>query len=277
MNKVTRHPSVTTHPTLVDATSGKELKGPFSSLLANASLAVVVRIDARVELVQHVALVARARIVGMGRVVSVSRANRSVRTDVATIAARQAVVAVAGRGVVTGPGGTARKRVAARTANLLPIRRRRRRASPTVCPWSAGANASGAGVAGGRRQRGTTNSSSDRLGFAFEAVNSLVAAREGATLTLIVAQADSRQRRSGMVHGLLVVNLVDRNRGVDDGRLDHLLLEDRLNRLVHWSAARQDARSVSLLLNMAGDEGRTDHGGERALRRRSGPSTATER
>jgi hypothetical protein len=72
----------------------------------------------------------------------------------------------------------------------------------------------------------------DILGLALEVVVALVAAVEQAALGLPVGHVDGGQRRGLVVLGLVVVRLVDRDGGVDDVRLDGLLVDYGLDGLV---------------------------------------------
>ncbi len=68
----------------------------------------------------------------------------------------------------------------------------------------------------GARHRRASQSSANSLGLTLKPVHTLAAAGKSATLALELAQADSRQGRSGVDHRSLVVNLMDRNGSVDD-------------------------------------------------------------
>ena len=67
-----------------------------------------------------------------------------------------------------------------------------------------------------------SKSTADGAGLALEAVVALLAAGEDTALLLKVGHANSRKSGSGVVLGSVVVNLVDRDRGVDDVGLNDL-------------------------------------------------------
>lgn len=71
------------------------------------------------------------------------------------------------------------------------------------------------------------------LRAALKLVNMLLGTAQLTTLPLKLVHGDSRQRRSRVVAGGVMVHLVDRHRGVDDFGLNHLLLDHRLDSLVH--------------------------------------------
>jgi hypothetical protein len=61
-----------------------------------------------------------------------------------------------------------------------------------------------------------------RLGLANKAVSALLAAGKGTTRLLELLHGDSRKSRGGVVLSGVVVNLVDRDGGVGDVRLNGL-------------------------------------------------------
>lgn len=63
-------------------------------------------------------------------------------------------------------------------------------------------------------------------------MDTLLGAAQLAALPLELVHADRGQGRRGVVAGGVMVDLVDRHRGVDDFGLDHLLLDHRLDGLV---------------------------------------------
>jgi len=69
--------------------------------------------------------------------------------------------------------------------------------------------------------------------LALEAIRALLATRQAAALLLELVEADGRQRGGAVVLGGAVVDFVDGDSGVDDVRLNGLLLHNRLDRLVH--------------------------------------------
>lgn len=71
------------------------------------------------------------------------------------------------------------------------------------------------------------------LGLADKAVLALLAADEGAALCLELCHGHCGESRGGVVLSGVVVDLVDRNRGVGDVRLDGLLLDHGLDSLVN--------------------------------------------
>lgn len=70
------------------------------------------------------------------------------------------------------------------------------------------------------------------LWLTLETIDSLASAGKRSALSLELAETDGGESRSGVNDGLLMMHLVDRNGGVDDGGLDNLLLKNRLNGLV---------------------------------------------
>jgi hypothetical protein len=97
---------------------------------------------------------------------------------------------------------------------------------------SAARDAAREGDIGARDWR-SSQSSTNCLGLTLKPVHTFAAARKGAALALELAQADSGQGRGGVDDRGLVVYLMDRDGSVDNRGLDDLLLEDRLNGLVH--------------------------------------------
>lgn len=76
---------------------------------------------------------------------------------------------------------------------------------------------------------GTAESATDGPGLALKAIITFLAAGERTTLLLEVGHGHGRKGGGGVVLGLILVYLVDGNGGVHDGRLNGLLLDDRLN------------------------------------------------
>lgn len=81
---------------------------------------------------------------------------------------------------------------------------------------------------GGSGSVGAANSA----GLTLEAIVTLLAASQDTTLLLKVGHGDGRESRGGVVLSSVVVNLVDRDGGVDNVRLDGLLVDDGLDGLV---------------------------------------------
>lgn len=78
----------------------------------------------------------------------------------------------------------------------------------------------------------TNGSSSNRARLTLKTIVTLLAAREDTALLLELVHADSGEGRGRVVLSSVVVDLVDRNSGVDDVRLNCLLVDDGLDRLV---------------------------------------------
>lgn len=78
----------------------------------------------------------------------------------------------------------------------------------------------------------TSEGSADRLWLASESIGTLLTAGQSTALVLELGHGDGREGRSSVVLSLVLVNLVDRNGGVDDRWLDGLLLDDGLDGLV---------------------------------------------
>lgn len=85
------------------------------------------------------------------------------------------------------------------------------------------------GTAGTSTAKRTTNS----LWLALESISALLTTAELSTLALELVHGDGWELGSIVVLSLVLVDLMDWNGGVDDGRLDSLLLDDRLDILVH--------------------------------------------
>lgn len=102
---------------------------------------------------------------------------------------------------------------------------------------------SGAGSSSGLRAQ----SGLDRLRLAVEAVDSLATSRKSSTLSFEFAEAHGRESRNIVNDGLLMMNLVNGDRSVDNGGLNDLLLQDGLDGLVNYFDAvirRVSARSI---------------------------------
>ena len=79
----------------------------------------------------------------------------------------------------------------------------------------------------------STKRTANSLWLASERVSALLTTRNISTLSLEVSHSDSGQLRSGVVLGLILMDFVDWDGGVDDGGLDRLFLDDGLDILVH--------------------------------------------
>jgi len=78
----------------------------------------------------------------------------------------------------------------------------------------------------------TSSTSTNILGDTLEGVVALFTTSESSTLLLELIHSHGRESCSAVVGGLVVVNLVDGNGGVDDVGLNSLLLNNRLDGLV---------------------------------------------
>lgn len=78
-----------------------------------------------------------------------------------------------------------------------------------------------------------TESSAHRSWLAGKRISSLLASTELAALALELRQGHRWELARSVVLGLVLVNLVNRDGGVDNGRLNRLLLDDGLDVLVH--------------------------------------------
>ena len=87
--------------------------------------------------------------------------------------------------------------------------------------------AGGAGGTGGAS--GAAEGATDRSGLTLETIVALFAAGQATALLLEVGHAHGREGGGGVVLGLVLVDLVDGDGGVDDRRLDGLLLDDGLD------------------------------------------------
>ena len=79
----------------------------------------------------------------------------------------------------------------------------------------------------------TPESSVYSLRLPVKSISALLATRDVATLLLEFVHGDGRELRSSVVLGLVLVDLVDGDCSVDNGRLNSLLLYDGLDVLVH--------------------------------------------
>jgi len=107
------------------------------------------------------------------------------------------------------------------------------RAGKTVAVGAVGvggvrASEAGAGGDTGGGGVGATNSA----GLTLEAIVTLLAAGQDTTLLLKVGHGDGRKSRGSVVLGGVVVNLVNGDGGVDNVRLDGLLVDNGLDGLV---------------------------------------------
>lgn len=95
---------------------------------------------------------------------------------------------------------------------------------------------SGGLAIGERRGAGSSGAperAPDGLGLTFEGVGVLLAAAEIASLALELVHGHGGQLGGGVVLWLVLVDLMDRDGGMNHGRLDGLLLDNWLNDLVH--------------------------------------------
>lgn len=193
-------------------------------LVHHALLAVVVRVLHGVELVHERGLASlgvNLRVVaGGGRTVtSTSGTGGGVRVtslEVTLALADALTEGLATSGVRTGQasagGVRAGKTVAVGAVGVGGVR----------------ASEAGAGGDTGGRGVGATNSA----GLTLEAVVTLLAASQDTTLLLKVGHGDGGKSRGSVVLGGIVVNLVDGDGGVDNMRLNGLLVDNRLDGLV---------------------------------------------
>jgi len=78
-----------------------------------------------------------------------------------------------------------------------------------------------------------TESSAHRSWLAGKRISSLLASTKLTALALEFRQGHRWELAGSVVLGLVLVDLVNRDGGVDNGRLDRLLLDDGLDVLVH--------------------------------------------
>jgi len=81
---------------------------------------------------------------------------------------------------------------------------------------------------GASASKGTTN----RSWLTSKSISALLTTRKVSSLSVELIHGHGRQRGSSVVLGLILVNLVDRDSGVNNGWLNSLLLDDWLNVLV---------------------------------------------
>ena len=107
------------------------------------------------------------------------------------------------------------------------------RAGKTVAVGAVGVSGVRASEAGaGGDTGGGGVGATDSAGLTLEAIVALLAAGQDTTLLLKVGHGDGGKSRGSVVLGGVVVNLVDGNGGVDNVRLDGLLVDDGLDGLV---------------------------------------------
>lgn len=99
---------------------------------------------------------------------------------------------------------------------------------PPCEPWEVVSRSVKLIVLSSSAAKAPTNS----LRIAAKSISALLAAREVATLSLELVHGDSRKLGSSMVLSLILVDLVNGDGSVDDGELDGLFLNDRLDVLV---------------------------------------------
>lgn len=109
------------------------------------------------------------------------------------------------------------------------------RASKTGASGAGAGDTVGAVVVAVRASEASTGGvrATDGARLTLEAVVTLLAASENTTLLLKVGHADGRKSRGAVVLGSVVVNLVDGDSGVNDVRLNSLLVNDGLDGLVN--------------------------------------------
>lgn len=193
-------------------------------LVHHALLAVVVRVLHRVELVHERGLASlgvNLRVVaGGGRTVtSTSGTGGGVRVtslEVTLALADALTEGLATSGVRAGQASAGGVR-AGKTVAVGAVRVGGVRASEA----GAGGDTGGGGV-------GATNSA----GLTLEAIVTLLAAGQDTTLLLKVGHGDGGKSRGSVVLGGIVVNLVNGDGGVDNVRLDGLLVDNGLDGLV---------------------------------------------
>jgi len=98
----------------------------------------------------------------------------------------------------------------------------------------------------------TAKSTANSLGLATERIRALFAAGQGTALLLELVHGYSREMRSSVVLGLVVVDFVDGVCGMDDGGLDGLFLYDGLNGLVDVVVNVLAGNGVSTLVRVLG-------------------------
>jgi len=76
------------------------------------------------------------------------------------------------------------------------------------------------------------------LGASLKIVHAPLRTTQGTALRLELVHADGRQVGSGVVAGGEMVDLMDRDGGVDDFGLDDLLLDQRLHGLVDMTGCK---------------------------------------
>ena len=94
--------------------------------------------------------------------------------------------------------------------------------------------ASGAGGTGGTSgslRRVASKSTANSSWFTLKPIIALLTALQAATLLLEIRHTDSRKCRGSMVLRLVLMDFVNRDRGVDNGWLNGLLLDNWLNSL----------------------------------------------
>ena len=129
----------------------------------------------------------------------------------------------------------------------------------------------GIGFVGSTRVSGVTvvmrsmsQSRSDTLGLASEAVMSLAPTSQCTTLCLEVCHADGWKSGCSMVFRVIMMNFMDRDGGVDNRRLDGLLLNNWLDSLEIFSKRERKWVKSSYLMNVVMDMLPSDGRGGRA-------------
>ena len=239
-------------------------------LFHEAALTIAVRVDLGVELIHQTGLLVLARdgVTGVG-VVSISpRAvlsegvGQTVLGGVSAVVAGEVVVLLA---VVTSGASSSSSRTGTYTSLTVTSQTRANRAAAVgVCASETGTGSvqltlvkagsivavagsviviTVAGSAGDvvvvmvtraltDGTEATSCTSADVLGNTLEGIVALLATGKSSTLRLELLHGHGRKSSGAVVSGLVVVNLVDRNGGVNNVGLNGLLLENRLDGLV---------------------------------------------
>lgn len=157
-------------------------------------------------------------------------------TSVSGSVRRSAVTAARSCGSATAHVG-----IDARVHAIPKVRRLGSSAGGAVVVAKTGAGASARHSGGARHAGSATDRWASAEGAAncswltLETVVTLLTAGQAATLLLEVCHADGRESGGGVVLRLILVDLVDGDGRVDNGRLDGLLLDDWLDGPDHVS------------------------------------------
>jgi hypothetical protein len=207
-------------------------------LFHEAALAITVSINLGVELVHQTGLLvlARDRVTGVG-VVGISpgtllgeSVGKTVLGGVSAVIAGEVVVllAVVTSGAETSTGGVQLTLIEA--GSIVTV------TGSVVVVTMAGSTANVVVVVVARAftdgTEATSCASTNVLRDTLESIIALLAAGKSSTLVLELVHGHGRKSSGAVVGGLVVVNLVDGNGGVNNVGLDGLLLDDRLDSLV---------------------------------------------